>query len=80
MKASPIAYVTRDDPPVLFFHGTKDPLVNIAESQKMTKKLQETGVYAKLVTMENEGHGWGGDKMTKTLDETVAFFKDKLKK
>lgn len=79
-KCSPIVYVNKENPPFLFFHGTKDPLVNIRESDKLAKKLTAAGVYAKLVTMENEGHGWKGDKLNQTLDQTIAFFEDKLKK
>jgi acetyl esterase/lipase len=78
-KCSPIIYCSKDNPPFLFFHGTKDPLVGIEHSQKMTKRLRELGVSAELVTMEGDGHGWGGEKLTKTLDQTVKFFKDKLK-
>ena len=76
---SPIVYCTKDSPPFLFFHGTKDVLVGIHHSEKMTKKLVEVGASAELVTMTGEGHGWGGEKLTKTLDQTVQFFKDKLK-
>ncbi len=79
-KASPLIYVTKDDPPFLFFHGTKDTLVGIENSEKMVKKLQEVGVSARLVSVQDEGHGWGGDKMAKSLDETVRFLDEKLKK
>jgi acetyl esterase/lipase len=79
-KASPLEYVTKDDPPFLFFHGTKDTLVGIENSEKMVKKLAEVGVSARLVTMTGDGHGWAGEKLTKTLDETVGFFEEKLKK
>jgi acetyl esterase/lipase len=79
-KASPIVYATADDPPFLFFHGTKDKLVGIDQSEKMNKKLQAAGVSARLVTMQDEGHGWGGAKMTQSLDQTVHFFEEKLRK
>src|SRR5205823_5809853 len=79
-KASPIVYATADDPPFLFFHGTKDKLVGIDQSEKMQKKLQAAGVSARLVTMQDEGHGWGGAKMTQTLDQAVRFFEEKLRK
>jgi acetyl esterase/lipase len=79
-RCSPIAYVTKDAPPYLFFHGDKDTLVNIEDSRKLLKKLQDVGVYAKLVTMEGDGHGWGGEKLTRTLEQTMKFFEEKLKK
>jgi acetyl esterase/lipase len=79
-KASPLIYVSKDDPPFLFFHGTKDTLVGIENSEKMVNKLKEVGVYARLVPVKDEGHGWGGDKMTQTLEEAAKFFEEKLKK
>ena len=54
--------------------------LSIENSEKMVKKLTEVGVSARLVTMEGEGHGWGGEKLTKALNETVRFFQEKLKK
>jgi dipeptidyl aminopeptidase/acylaminoacyl peptidase len=79
-KGSPIVYCTKECPPHLFFHGTKDPLVGIEHSQKMEKTLKGLGVSAELVTMEGDGHGWAGDKLTKTLNQTVRFFEEKLRK
>jgi acetyl esterase/lipase len=78
-QCSPIVYCTKDCPPFLFFHGTKDTLVGISQSEKMAKKLTDLGVSAELVTMQGDGHGWSGDKLTKTIEQTTRFFKDKLK-
>jgi acetyl esterase/lipase len=79
-KCSPIIYCSKDDPPFLFFHGTKDPLVGIDQSEKMVKALKDVGVSAELVTMPGDGHGWTGAKAAKTQAQTIQFFKDKLKK
>jgi acetyl esterase/lipase len=79
-QCSPLIYCTKECPPFLFFHGSKDVLVGIEHSEKMSKKLTDLGVSAELVTMQGDGHGWGGDKLTKTIDQTTRFFKDKLQK
>jgi acetyl esterase/lipase len=79
-KASPVTYVTKDDPPFLFFHGTKDPLVPLEHSKALAEKLKAAGVSADVVVMEGEGHGWGGEKLVKTLEQMVAFLDEQLKK
>lgn len=43
-KASPITYITKNDPPTLIFHGTLDELVPVSQSDNLTKQLQKTGV------------------------------------
>jgi dipeptidyl aminopeptidase/acylaminoacyl peptidase len=79
-KCSPITYCSKNCPPFLFFHGTKDPLVGIEQSERMAKELQKAGVSAELVTMPDAGHGWSGEKAAKTQEQTIEFFKEKLKK
>jgi acetyl esterase/lipase len=78
-KGSPIAYVTKDDPPFLFFHGGKDTLVGLHHSQDMAEKLRAAGVPATLRTLPDEGHGWAGPALDDTLRQTIRFFDEKLK-
>ena len=42
--ASPIRYVTSDDPPTLILHGTVDDIVPINQADLLAAKLKETGV------------------------------------
>jgi acetyl esterase/lipase len=79
-KASPITYVNKNSPPFLFIHGTKDALVGIDQSEKMQKKLEDAGVSAQLIRMEGFGHGWGGKDALKSFDDSLKFFREKLKK
>jgi acetyl esterase/lipase len=79
-RASPITWVTKDSPPFLFIHGDKDPIVRLDQSQMMQAKLQAAGVPAELIVLEGEGHGWGGEKMKTTLEQSVGFFGKHLAK
>lgn len=56
--ASPVTYVTSDDPPFLILHGEKDALVPIAQSEELLAKLQAAGVPAELARVANAGHGF----------------------
>lgn len=78
-RASPITYVSKDDPPVLLVHGDLDVIVPIIHSERMLAKLKEAGVPAKLVTMPFKGHGWFGSPLEKSLQESVRFLDSHLK-
>lgn len=56
--ASPIQYITPDDPPFLIIHGDRDPLVPLEQSIRFHHRLQEAGVDAELVIVENAGHSF----------------------
>jgi dipeptidyl aminopeptidase/acylaminoacyl peptidase len=79
-NASPITYVSKDDPPFLFLHGTKDWLVSIEHSRSMLKKLKEAGVAAELVEVEGAGHGFERADVRKTTQATLKFLAETLKK
>ena len=77
-EASPITYVTKDDPPTLIFHGTIDDVVPVNQSDILKKKLDEIGV-------ENEYHrlkGWPHVMdITKPVNNyTQYYMKEFLKK
>lgn len=79
-KASPISYVRKGAPPFLFFHGTEDKLVGLRHSKVLAEKLQAVGGAAKVVEMEGEGHGWGGDKIKQSFVQMQQFFDKHLKR
>jgi dipeptidyl aminopeptidase/acylaminoacyl peptidase len=56
-RANPITYVSRDDPPFLIMHGTKDTTVPYNQSELLAEALKKAGVEFTLVPLEGAGHG-----------------------
>jgi len=63
-KASPIHFITEDDPPTLIFQGTIDELVPVRQSDLLKKKLDGVGV-------PNEYHRLTGWPHTMDVAEPV---------
>jgi dipeptidyl aminopeptidase/acylaminoacyl peptidase len=57
-KASPVTYVSPDDPPFLIVHGTADPRVPFQQSVVLRDALRRAGVEATLLPLEGANHGW----------------------
>jgi len=55
--ASPITYVSRDDPPFLIMHGDKDPTVPFNQSERFVKALRAAGVETLFFRVEGGAHG-----------------------
>ena len=55
--ASPIAYVSKDDPPFLIIHGDKDMTVPFDQSERLTKALKGAGVEVLFIRVKDGGHG-----------------------
>jgi acetyl esterase/lipase len=58
VKASPVTYVTPDDPPFLILQGDKDKTVPLEQSQILYDRLKAGNVTATLVIVKNAGHGF----------------------
>ena len=56
-SASPITFVSADDPPFLVIHGTKDPAVNFNQSERFAEALKKAGVDVTFVPVIGAGHG-----------------------
>jgi acetyl esterase/lipase len=48
-QASPIKYVSKDDPPLLLVHGDQDDLVPFAQSVEMTKAYERVGLKVEFI-------------------------------
>jgi acetyl esterase/lipase len=55
--ASPIKYVSKDDPPTLLVHGDADRTVPFNQSEMMEAALRKAGVPVKLIRIEGGDHG-----------------------
>ena len=55
-RASPVRYVSSDDPPIFFYHGDADELVPLSSPTAMKKKLQEVSVDCELYTISEANH------------------------
>lgn len=58
LAASPVYYVSSDDPPFLIMHGAEDTLVPLSQSLILNEQLQLAGVQSELVVVQNAGHGF----------------------
>jgi acetyl esterase/lipase len=57
-RISPITHVSADDAPTLIFHGDRDALVPLQQSESIVARFQAAGVPAKLIVKKGCGHGW----------------------
>jgi acetyl esterase/lipase len=57
-RASPVSWITPDDPPFLIIHGDQDATVPLSQSRILYDRLQAAGVPATLVVVKNGGHSF----------------------
>ena len=76
MRANPITYVTKDDPPFLICHGDKDMLVPHNQSELLYDALKKAGVNVTFHTVKGGGHGFRDAE----ADRIVQEFFDKFLK
>ncbi len=77
IKANPITYVTRDDPPFLVAHGDKDNLVPINQSEMLVNALKKAGVDVTFEVIKGVGHGRATRTQEERLNRLVTEFFDK---
>ena len=76
--ASPITYVSPDDPPLLMVHGTNDSLVPLDQSERLFDALQSAGVPVGLHLVRGGGHGRPGFRTPAVTERIAAFFERHL--
>jgi acetyl esterase/lipase len=81
-RASPVFYVSKDDPPLLLVHGEQDAGVPFEQSLRMAKAYLQLGLPGELIAVKNCGHDFqqiGNAPISPSVDlihqRTVDFFK-----
>jgi acetyl esterase/lipase len=57
-RASPVTYVSPDDPPLIIFHGDKDQVVPYEQSVLIDAACRKAGLESTLVMVRGAGHGF----------------------
>ncbi|XAL98496.1 alpha/beta hydrolase [Phycisphaeraceae bacterium D3-23] len=76
--ADPVTYLDAEDPPVMIAHGTRDPLVPLAQSEYFAEALDDAGVEHELVVVEGGGHGSWHFQTPQMIEQLIAFFDENL--
>ncbi|GIW82004.1 MAG: hypothetical protein KatS3mg105_3811 [Gemmatales bacterium] len=74
--ASPVTYISKDDPPFLIIHGTKDSIVPISQAELLHDRLEKAGVESNFVKIEGGGHSINEPEVLKRV---MAFFEKHLR-
>lgn len=78
-QASPVTFVTADDPPFLIVHGDKDSTVAWNQSQLLSEALKQAGCSVHFHTIRDAGHGGPGFNDPEIANMVQAFFDETLK-
>lgn len=81
--ASPVAYVSSDDPPFLLVHGDADRTVPFDQSETFEGLLRSSGVDTRLIRVPGGGHGPtfpGAMNPPDYVSAMVAWFDQHLKR
>jgi acetyl esterase/lipase len=71
-RASPVTYVTADDPPFLLIHGEGDKTVDVSQSRLMESALKRAGVEVQAIYIPGVDHSFVGATLDETRTATLA--------
>ena len=81
IEASPVTYISSDDPPMLLIHGDEDLIVPYEQSVNFLSKLHQENIDSKLITITGAGHGPtfpGSKNPPDFIEEMITWFDSHL--
>ncbi|MBY0356373.1 MAG: alpha/beta hydrolase [Candidatus Obscuribacterales bacterium] len=75
LKASPVTYISKDDPPILVVYGDKDDVVPPAQSEEFCRILKVKGATFASCVISGGGHSLG---QKAAFSKTLEFLKTYL--
>ena len=76
--ASACYHVSKDDPPLLVFHGTKDRTVLLDQSQAIATAYKKVGLPIKLYIIEGASHGGNSFYSGENAKRLLEFLKSRI--
>ena len=76
--ASACYHVSKDDPPLLVFHGTKDRTVLLDQSQAIATAYKKAGLPIKLHIIEGASHGGNSFYSGENAKRLLEFLKSRI--
>jgi len=76
--ASACYHVSKDDPPLLVFHGTKDRTVLLDQSQAIATAYKKVGLPIKLHIIEGASHGGNSFYSGENAKRLLEFLKSRI--
>ncbi|HUQ64790.1 MAG TPA: alpha/beta hydrolase [Flavitalea sp.] len=74
-SSSPINYISSNTAPTLMLHGDQDRLVPIEQAYMLQARLEENGVFNKLIIYPGQEHGWIGKDLEDSFQQVTSFIK-----
>ncbi len=82
IQASPIHYVTTDDPPVMTLHGALDKVVPVEQAHFLAHKMKlvyDDNDVHEVVIFDDQAHIFQGERERESWEKLYDFFNRKLK-
>lgn len=79
-SASPLSYLSKDDAPVMTFHGDKDRVVPVGQARLLHAGYKKLGLESELHVVEGAGHGGRKFSDSKRFKLLKEFFDRHLKR
>jgi acetyl esterase/lipase len=78
-RASPVSWLSPDDPPVLTLHGDQDDIVPVSQARLLDDAMKKAGLSHELIVLEGQGHAFMGESGKRAEAALWAFFEKHLK-
>ena len=72
ISASPITYISADDPPFLLLHGDEDDVIPFEQAGLLSDALHEVGVGAEVLRIRGGDHGLSGGENSGEWEEAMV--------
>ena len=73
--ASPVTHVTKEDPPILIFHGDKDQTVLLDQSEAIRNAYSKNGLSVEMNILKGKKHGGVAFYSGKNKEKVLRFLK-----